>query len=50
MIRGRLIAAGRMAVDGELLVGCFVETTMEELRDNRPDIFEDVEIKKVENE
>lgn len=46
MICGKLIAAGTMEVDGEIMTGVFVETTIAELRDNRADIFEEVIVQK----
>ena len=49
MIKGKMIAAGTMRLDDEEVTGCFIECTVAELRDNRPDIFQEVEIRAVQH-
>jgi hypothetical protein len=47
LIRGRIVAAGDLEVNGEQITGVMVECTREELKNNRSNIIEIVEVRKI---
>jgi hypothetical protein len=47
MIRGRVVRAGTLIVDGEVVVGVMVEATMDELKNNRLVLYKNVEVREI---
>lgn len=47
VMKGHVISVGTMMVDGELLTDCFVECSVEDLKNSKVIIYRDVEIVEV---
>lgn len=50
MIKGRVVCAGDICVDGTMITGLFVECSLSDLRDNKNLVYSDVEVNHAEKE